>query len=692
MPFYETRPQNSHRGIVWQWEVHMLLEIFHERLLVLFSTKKRDLGVPDHNHAVTGHKCLCLFEQLLLDTTEGLVHDAAVVLHLFFVCAEHLLHLVDVYHRRRHGFRNLEHHVDEKADRLSGILGVRVAGTDVEEVGSDRVGERVREQRLPAARGAEEEHGLGVGHLLVQFSGGHGQDGVLAHYLTHLRQRRVRENARLLQRGSKIVEASQEVLQLAVGRDGLDDVVADQRCVQVLHAASLRRVLLALALLALLPLALLALPLLALLAFFALLARLGRPLRRHHVLEVGEQHAHLVVHVGAHLLKHHRPQRLLHQLGVVFLEKVGGLVAVLPDVDVLLHRALDALDEVARAHLRFHLRRLVALLALLALVILLALVVLALLAFGVLGLLGRRVLDHGRVEDDLGAAVLLLGEVRVLPRVRVAVLHEPRVDAVLDGLAHVLPLHLPHLRLERDERLVVLRRVLALHNLAPPQALGHLGLRVGVGVARGRLHADEDELRLGDGLGALPGDEPARRRLHARRRLLLGHRRPPAHLGNLLLKRLLPPDLAHDAAALAPLPPPLVHLDDANRLLLGQGRHRGQRRLRRALHPVLLHQRVQELGSVVQLLLAVLHVEAGHGDLQDVRGELEVHQDVVQLHHVVQVVQLHHPRLDLQDAPDATLQRLLDVQPLLRVHHLVVALLKLAVYLKILDVDTRVLR
>mmetsp|Transcript_27563 Transcript_27563/g.67782 ORF Transcript_27563/g.67782 Transcript_27563/m.67782 type:complete len:640 (+) Transcript_27563:2062-3981(+) len=565
-----------------------------------------------------------------------------------------------------------------------GVLPVDVARRQVEEVGAGGVGDGVRQGGLARLGAAIKQDGLGVGgdvgvHVL---RGADGQDAELGARLPHLSHGGVRHDASLLQRGAQVVEVAHVVVDPAV-RNRLNHLVGHELGVQALQRAVRSGVLLAL--LALLVLALFALALLALALFalplLTLLAALSRPLCRHHVLEVLQQHAHLLVHLHADLLKHHGLQRLLDEVGVELLKEVGALVDVLPVALVVAHRAVDQLDEVVRTLGLLPVARR-------------ALGGGALLLLATLGSGRTRGLVHlrrgrRRIQDLFRPAILGVGEVGVLARGWVAVLHEPLVDAVLDELAHVLPLGLLHLLLQRHQRLVVLRDVLRLHRLAPLQVaqLAQHGVH-GV-VARRRLHPDEHQLRLGDGVDAAPRQEPAHQRLHTRRRLLGRH--GAAHERHLLLQRLRLLERAHEARALAPLPPPLVHLQHADGLLLPQvGRH-VQLLLPRHAHVVLLHQRFQELGAALQLGPAILHKVLGDGQLQHVRGQLQVHQDVVEVDAVDSFVEPHQPALDLQYAPQHRLHRLLHVHPLLRVRHLVVRLLELAEDLHVLDVYAAVL-
>mmetsp|Transcript_50774 Transcript_50774/g.162551 ORF Transcript_50774/g.162551 Transcript_50774/m.162551 type:complete len:330 (+) Transcript_50774:1376-2365(+) len=325
----------------------------------------------------------------------------------------------------------------------------------------------------------------------------------------------------------------------------------------------------------------------------------------------------------------------------------------MPGLGELLHRLFDLRDEVLGDLLLLLLLRLVpSALGILALGVL-ALALARVLPLGGLGVLGHHLLHHhrGRVEDGLGAAVLLVGELGVLACLGVAVLHEPLVDLVLDGLAHLLPLHLPHLLLDGHQGLLVLGAVLALDVLAPHQIALLPQLGVGQGVPGGRLHPDEDQLRLRHVMNALPRQESARQALDADGGLL-GRDAPQPEVVAADVERLLRLDAPHDARTLPALPPALVHLDAADGLLLAQGGQLRERRLVRRHDLVLVHQRLEELLAVLQLLGAVLHKVPRHGDLEHVWGELQVHQDVVQVNEVQPVVELlHEPVLDLQDAP-----------------------------------------
>lgn len=79
----------------------------------------------------------------------------------------------------------------------------------------------------------------------------------------------------------------------------------------------------------------------------------------------------------------------------------------------------------------------------------------------------------------------------------------------------------------------------------------------------------------------------------------------------------------------------------------------------------------------------------GHGQLELVRRQLEVNEDVVDVHQIEAAVELDEPVSHLKHPAHASLQRLLHVDELLRVHHLVVRVLELAEDLEVLDVDAR---
>mmetsp|Transcript_22026 Transcript_22026/g.54511 ORF Transcript_22026/g.54511 Transcript_22026/m.54511 type:complete len:229 (+) Transcript_22026:1823-2509(+) len=203
----------------------------------------------------------------------------------------------------------------------------------------------MRQCGLARARRPVHENTLGVrGYVRVHvLAGAHGQDAVLREHLPHLRHGRVRHDAGLLQGGTQVVEVAYIVADGACW-DGLDDFVGNQLGVKALQAPVRRGVLLALLFLVLL--VLLALLFRLLFTFFVLLTTLGRSLCSHHVLQVLQQHPHLLVHLHANFLEHHGLERLSHQLRVVLLEEVGALVDVLPVDLVVAHRTMDELDEV----------------------------------------------------------------------------------------------------------------------------------------------------------------------------------------------------------------------------------------------------------------------------------------------------------------------------------------------------------
>merc|ERR1712091_41605 len=82
-----------------------------------------------------------------------------------------------------------------------------------------------------------------------------------------------------------------------------------------------------------------------------------------------------------------------------------------------------------------------------------------------------------RVQDGRRAAIVVFRELRVVPRNRIAIFHEPRVDLVLDALAHLLALHVEHLLLQVHQGLIVIGLVLRLHPLPPFQVGLQHGLR-----------------------------------------------------------------------------------------------------------------------------------------------------------------------------------------------------------------------
>ena len=59
----------------------------------------------------------------------------------------------------------------------------------------------------------------------------------------------------------------------------------------------------------------------------------------------------------------------------------------------------------------------------------------------------------------------------------------------------------------------------------------------------------------------------------------------------------------------------------------------------------------------------------GHRELQHIRRQLQINQDIVEIN-VLRLVSIHEPGLDLQQAAHRAFQRLLDTDPLLRVDHL----------------------
>lgn len=64
-------------------------------------------------------------------------------------------------------------------------------------------------------------------------------------------------------------------------------------------------------------------------------------------LEVAQQHSHFGIHLLPHLLKHHRPHRVLHQSWFVLLEEVVVLIPLLPLGYVLRDSFLDGFQELA---------------------------------------------------------------------------------------------------------------------------------------------------------------------------------------------------------------------------------------------------------------------------------------------------------------------------------------------------------
>ena len=86
---------------------------------------------------------------------------------------------------------------------------------------------------------------------------------------------------------------------------------------------------------------------------------------------------------------------------------------------------------------------------------------------------------------------------------------------------------------------------------------------------------------------------------------------------------------------------------------------------------------------------AVLAEVARHRDFDDGRIVLQIEQDLVQMHvHGCGAwIEKHQVFLDLANADDCGLKHSLDVDALLRVHHLIIALLKLTVDIDVLYVE-----
>ena len=253
------------------------------------------------------------------------------------------------------------------------------------------------------------------------------------------------------------------------------------------------------------------------------------------------------------------------------------------------------------------------------------------------------------VQDRCRPPVVVFGELRVVPRNRVAVLHEPGVDLVLDALPHLLALHFKHLLLKVYQCLVVVVLVLRLHPLPPLQVrLQHgLGRRSRLFGLRDGPHPDELQLLERLLVHPFPHDVASHNRLDHGSRPHIGV--DQARLLHAQVQRLLLLDYPLRPRAHSPLPPALVHLDHPDSVLLrqrweGDG---GQLLLVRGLQPMLLHQRLQELLALHELLCTVRHKVARDGYLHHCRVELQVHQNVVEVHSVGAPVEPNQPRADL---------------------------------------------
>ena len=178
-----------------------------------------------------------------------------------------------------------------------------------------------------------------------------------------------------------------------------------------------------------------------------------------------EHLAHLGVRLNAHLLEHRGPKSVDDLLRVVALLEVLGEVSSgevaplgviplegVPNLpherngrdDALLGFRLD--DALFLRLLGFFLRLSLGFLLRLRLFLLPRRLSLRVLRRR------RRRFRGGRVDDVPRPAFVFAGELRVLPRERIAILDEPRVDYVLNPLAHLPPLRLLHRLLQLDRR------------------------------------------------------------------------------------------------------------------------------------------------------------------------------------------------------------------------------------------------
>eukprot|EP01047_Picozoa_sp_COSAG01_P063020 COSAG01_NODE_8104_length_2919_cov_7.235106_1_plen_273_part_00 len=150
---------------------------------------------------------------------------------------------------------------------------------------------------------------------------------------------------------------------------------------------------------------------------------------------------------------------------------------------------------------------------------------------------------------------------------------------------------------------------------------------------------------------------------------------PPAGFSHLAVFLLLQRNLLHQPKSFAPLPPQLVALQHCDGFVEGHGRPHVQLQvlllvvLVRARQIVLLVAMGDQVVPQLPLRFALLDEVLGHRQLQHVWRELKVHQDVVQVDVLLTRV-CHQPRLDLQQTAHRALQRLLDADALLWVHHL----------------------
>ena len=149
---------------------------------------------------------------------------------------------------------------------------------------------------------------------------------------------------------------------------------------------------------------------------------------------------------------------------------------------------------------------------------------------------------------------------------------------------------------------------------------------------------------------------------------------PAARLGHFAVLLLLGRHLLHDTESLPALAAQLVALQDLDGVVDRHGRAHVQlellllllvRRRQAVLHGDGIHQLV----TLLQLVLAILDEIVGHRELQHIRRQLQINQDIVEIN-VLRLVSIHEPGLDLQQAAHRAFQRLLDADPLLRVDHL----------------------
>ena len=196
------------------------------------------------------------------------------------------------------------------------------------------------------------------------------------------------------------------------------------------------------------------------------------------------------------------------------------------------------------------------------------------------------------------------------------------------------------------------------------------------------FHAEEHELRLAHLADSSTREIAPRHGLQRRRDLIL---RPPRATRGSVFHLLLEALASEGVGACATLAPALVHLDDADGVLLGEGGRERAGRVPVAAIFVLVQQRVQELRPLLQLGASVLHEIPRERNLEGGGGEFEIDEDVVE-GRVDAAVEMDEPVLELEAAAHARLERALDVAALLGMTHLVVHLLQLAEDLEVLDV------